>query len=70
MIFMRRLLACMEMFNAASRDCDAADAGIIVVQRTQGGLDALHEVGIAWEAGVLPERSERFSANVLMSDAA
>jgi hypothetical protein len=30
MIFIRRLLACREMMNAAERDCHAADAGVIV----------------------------------------
>src|SRR5215471_1959775 len=62
MIFMRGLLACREMTNAAERDGHAADAGVIVVQRAQGGPDALYEVRMVWEEGVLPERSERFSA--------
>ena len=68
MIFMRGLLACREMTNAAERDGHAADAGVIVGQRAQGGPDALYEVRMVWEEGVLPERSERFSASVFMSD--
>ena len=63
---MRRLLACMEMTNTAERDCHAADAGVIVVQRAQGGPDELYEVRMVWEEGVLPERSERFSATGLI----
>ena len=51
------------MTNAAERDGHAADAGVIVVQRAQGGPDELYEVGTVWEEGVLPERSERFSAS-------
>jgi hypothetical protein len=62
MIVMSRLLACREMSNAAERDSHAADAGVIVGQRAQGGLAELYEVGMVWEKGVLPERSERFSA--------
>jgi hypothetical protein len=62
MIFMRGLLAGMEMTNAAERDGHAADAGVIVGQRAQGGPDELYEVRMVWEEGVLPERSERFSA--------
>src|SRR5512145_2368740 len=62
MIFMRRLLACLERANAAERNCHAADAGVIVGQRAQRGLDELDEVRIVGEEGVLPERSERFSA--------
>jgi hypothetical protein len=56
----------MEMTNAAERDGHAADAGVIVVQRAQGEPDELYEVGMVGEKGVLPERSERFSANVFM----
>jgi hypothetical protein len=56
----------MEMTNAAERDGHAADAGVIVVQRAQGGLDELNEVRMVWEEGVLPERSERFSARYNM----
>ena len=63
---MRRLLAGREMTNAAERDCHAADAGVIVVQRAQGGPDELYEVGMIWEEGVVPERSERFSARTDM----
>ena len=59
---MRRLLAGREMSNAAVRACHAADAGVIVGQRAQGGLDEIYEVEMVWEEGVLPERSERFSA--------
>jgi hypothetical protein len=66
MIFMSRLLACREMSNAAERDSHAADAGVIVGQRAQGGLDEIYEVGMVWEEGVLPERSERFSARAIM----
>jgi len=66
MIFMRGLLACREMTNAAERDGHAADAGVIVVQRVQGGPDELYEVRMVWEEGVLPERSERFSAREIM----
>src|SRR6266699_3719414 len=62
MIFMRRLLACMGRIKAASRDSHAADAGVIVGQRVQGGPDELYEVERVWEEGVLPEHSERFSA--------
>jgi hypothetical protein len=62
MIFMRRLLAGREMTNTAERDCHAADAGVIVGQRAQGGPDELYEVRMVGEEGVLPERSERFSA--------
>jgi hypothetical protein len=54
------------MANAAERDGHAADAGVIVVQRAQGGPDELYEVKMVWEEGVLTERSERFSANTLM----
>ena len=54
------------MSNAAERDDHAADAGVIVGQRAQGGLAELYEVGMVWEEGVLPERSERFSAIRLM----
>ena len=50
------------MSNAAERDGHAADAGVIVGQRDQGGPDEPYEVGMVWEEGVLPERSERFSA--------
>jgi hypothetical protein len=66
MIFMGRLLAGREMINAAERDGHAADAGVIVVQRAQGGPDEPYEVGMVWEDGVLPERSERFSARTVM----
>ena len=52
----------MGMTNATERDGHAADAGVIVGQRAQGGPDELYEVGMVWEEGVLPERSERFSA--------
>jgi len=37
-----------------------------VVRRAQGEPDALHEVGMVWEEGVLPERSERFSSSRIM----
>src|SRR5713101_3665178 len=67
MIFMRRLLAGREMSNAAERACHAADAGVIVGQRAQGGLDEIYEVEMVWEEGVLPERSERFSARENMA---
>jgi hypothetical protein len=30
------------------------------------GLEVLHEVGMVWEEGVLPERSERFGTISLM----
>jgi len=53
---------CRERTNAAERDRHAADAGVIVAQRAQGGPDELYEVRMVWEEGVLPERSERFSA--------
>jgi hypothetical protein len=53
--------------NAASRACHAADTGVIVGQRAQGGPDELYEVGMIWEEGVLPERSERFSARAIMT---
>jgi hypothetical protein len=66
MIFMRGLLACREMTNAAERDGHAADAGVIVVQRAQRGPDEPDEVRMVGKDGVLPERSERFSANVFM----
>jgi hypothetical protein len=56
----------MEMITTAQRDCHAADAGVIVVQRAQGGPDELYEMGMVWEEGVLPERSERFSASALI----
>jgi hypothetical protein len=56
----------MEMTNAAVRDGHAADAGVIVGQRDQGGPDKLYEVRMVWEEGVLPERSERFSARAIM----
>ena len=55
------------MTNAAERDGHAADAGVIVGQRAQGGPDERYEVRMVWEEGVLPERSERFSANTFMS---
>ena len=48
---MRRLLAGREMTNAAERDCHAADAGVIVGQRAQGGLDEIYEVEMVWEEG-------------------
>src|SRR5262249_4800980 len=67
MIFMRGLLACREMTNAAERDGHAADAGVIVGQRAQGGPDELYEVRMVWEEGVLPERSERFSAREIIA---
>lgn len=67
MIFMGRLLACLEITNAAERDGHAADAGVIVGQRAQGGLDERYEVRMVGEEGVLPERRERFSAIVFMS---
>jgi hypothetical protein len=54
------------MINAAERDCHTANAGVIVVQRTQGGPDEPYEVEMVWEDGVLPERSERFSASAIM----
>ena len=63
---MRRLLAGREMLNTAERDCHAADAGVIVVQRAQGGPDEPYEAGMVWVEGVLPERSERFSASEIM----
>jgi hypothetical protein len=66
MIFMRGLLACREMTNAAERDGHAADAGVIVGQRAQGGPDERYEVRMVWEEGVLPERSERFRAISVM----
>jgi hypothetical protein len=56
----------MEMINTAQRDCHAADAGVIVVQRAQGRPDELYEMGMVWEEGVLPERSERFSASEII----
>lgn len=56
----------MERTNAAERDSHAADAGVIVGQRAQGGPDKLYEVGMLWQEGVLPERSERFSARPVM----
>jgi hypothetical protein len=46
MIFMSRLLACKGMINAAERDGHAADAGVIVGQRAQGGPDERDEVGM------------------------
>jgi hypothetical protein len=46
MIFMGRLLACWAITNAAERDGHAADAGVIVGQRAQGGLDERYEVGV------------------------
>jgi len=55
------------MSNTAERACHAADAGVIVGQRAQGGLDEIYEVEMVWEEGVLPERSERFSANRIMA---
>ena len=55
------------MTNAAERDGHAADAGVIVGQRAQGGPDEPYEVGMVWEEGVLPERSERFSARAIMT---
>src|SRR2546428_330043 len=58
MIFMRRLLACMGRSKAASRDSHAADAGVIVGQRAQGGPDELYEVERVWEEGVLPDSRE------------
>ena len=63
---MRGLLACREMTNAAERDGHAADAGVIVGQRAQGGPDEFYEVGTVWEEGVLHERGERFSAFALI----
>jgi len=57
----------MGRIKAAARDSHAADAGVIVGQRAQGGPDELYEVERVWEEGVLPERSERFSANPFMA---
>ena len=54
------------MTNATKRDGHAADAGVIVVPKAQGGLDEFYEVRMVWEEGVLPERSERFSARGFM----
>jgi len=48
---MRRLLACMGRIKAAARDSHAADAGVIVGQRAQGGLDEIYEVEMVWEEG-------------------
>jgi hypothetical protein len=56
----------MGMINAAARDGHAADAEVIVAQRVQGGPDELYKVEMVWEEGVLPERSERFSARTVM----
>jgi len=56
----------MGRIKAAARDSHAADAGVIVGQRAQGGPDELYEVERVWEEGVLPERSERFSARRIM----
>ena len=64
---MRGLLACRERTNAAKRDGHAADAGVIVVPRAQGEPDEFYEVRMVGEEGVLPERSERFSAISLMA---
>jgi hypothetical protein len=55
------------MTNAAERAGHAADAGVIVGQRAQGGPDELYEVRMVWEEGGLPERSERFSAGRIMA---
>jgi hypothetical protein len=44
----------MEMTNAAERDGHAADAGVIVGQRAQGGPDKLYEVRLVWEEGFYP----------------
>jgi hypothetical protein len=44
----------MEMTNAAERDGHAADAGVIVGQRAQGGPDKLYEVRMVWEEGFYP----------------
>ena len=63
---MGRLLACLEIPNAAERDGHAADAGVIVGQSAQGGLDERYEGRMVGEKGVLPERSERFSATAIM----
>src|SRR5262245_35993258 len=52
----------MERTNAAVRDGHAADAGVIVGQRAQGGPDELDEVRMVWKEEVLPERRKRFSA--------
>jgi hypothetical protein len=54
------------MTNAAKRDGHAADAGVIVGQRAQGGPDELDGMRMVWKEGVLPERSERFSARANM----
>ena len=54
------------MTNAALRACHAADTGVIVGQGAQGEPDELYEARMVWEEGVLPERSERFSASRLM----
>jgi len=55
------------MIKAAAHDSHAADAGVMVGQRAQGGPDKFYEVRMVWEEGVLPERSERFSASDDMS---
>jgi len=44
MIFMRRLLVCIEMTSTAQHCGYARHRGVIVVQRAQGGPDELHEV--------------------------
>jgi len=54
MIFMRGLLACRERTNAAERDGYAADAGVIVVQRAQRGLDELYKVRMVGRKGFYP----------------
>jgi len=41
----------MERTNTAERDGHAADAGVIVDQRAQGGPDELYEVRIVWQEG-------------------
>jgi len=41
----------MGRIKAAARDSHAADAGVIVGQRAQGGLDEIYEVEMVWEEG-------------------
>jgi hypothetical protein len=65
MIFMGRLLACMEMTNAASREGHAADEGVIVLfigWDDEQGRDIAGGSG-----GVFYQRvGERFSSRMYM----
>ena len=65
MIFMDRLLVCIEMTSAAQRDGYALHEGVIVILKDQGWPDDLWTVRKVQPEILLPANaSERFSTNV------